>query len=531
MTPDIPPLRALPDPVQQTLRDFEKALSIGFRLFQTDDPDQPRLVYQSPGLIRVEETAETGDEERITRTLHPREGPALRLELSGCPLGREETLANLVTQLIVRAFEFSQEVRFFTYELSERYEEINLLYSISETLGSILQLDEAARVILGEVCDTVGAKRGSLWVFEAETDRLELVAAVGEEGVDGPLTASKSQAVTATVFREGRPLITGPNRSSDGHRLPAMDADESLLSVPIRYTPPAGGTRTVGVINLIGQRPGGRFSAGDQKLLSAIASQVGSALENHRLIRESLAQERVTREMELAHNLQMKLLPVAENFDGAEVAARVQPAALVGGDFFHLLHLPEGQIGVMIGDVSTHGFPAALIMALSMSAASIYAMEKGRPGFVLRQLDDALRDELETTEMYLSLFYGILDPHGETLVYSNAGHPHAFAIHGDGSSERLEATDPPVGIAGPQSYAERTVPWKAGDDLLLLFTDGLSDTLATGKGGSGEAAVLRSASDGRRGALTDLVDRLFLQAEQAKPNVPADDITALVLRV
>ena len=277
--------------------------------------------------------------------------------------------------------------------------------------------------------------------------------------------------------------------------------------------------------------PGGRFTASDQKLLASIASQVGSALENHRLIRESLAQERVAHEMELAHHLQMKLLPVAEQFEGAEVAARVQPAVQVGGDFFHLLHLPEDRIGVMIGDVSTHGFPAALIMALSMSAASIYALEKGRPSGVLRQLDDALRDELETTEMYLSLFYGILDPKKGDLTYSNAGHPHAFAIHYDGTAERLEATDPPVGIAGPSAYGERTVPWEAGRDLLLLFTDGLSDTLATGEGGSGEDAVLKEAVAGRLGHPSELVDGLFQKAAEAHPSVPADDITALVMRV
>ncbi|MCJ7629768.1 MAG: SpoIIE family protein phosphatase, partial [Longimicrobiales bacterium] len=465
------------------------------------------------------------------RSFHPREGLGMSLELSGCPEGREEALADLVATLVVRAFEFAQEVRFFTYELSERYEEINLLYSISETLGSLLRLDDAARVILGELCDVLGAVKGSLWVFETEGDLLRLVAAVGEEGVKGPLSVSDPESVTAKVFRDGRPLIVGRSGSFGAGHLPALDASESLLSVPIRYTPPAGEPRTVGVINLIGRRPGGRFTASDQKLLAAIASQVGSALENHRLVRESLAQERLTKEMELAHNLQMKLLPVAEQFVGAEVAARVQPAEQVGGDFFHLLHLPKGRIGVMIGDVSTHGFPAALIMALSMSAASIYALEKGRPSGVLRQLDDALRDELETTEMYLSLFYGILDPKKGTLTYANAGHPHAFAIHQDGAAERLYATDPPVGIAGPASYGERTVPWKAGHDLLLLFTDGLSDTLASDAPGSGEAAVLEVAIAGRHGDPGKMVDDLFRRAAEANPTFPADDITALVMRV
>jgi sigma-B regulation protein RsbU (phosphoserine phosphatase) len=222
---------------------------------------------------------------------------------------------------------------------------------------------------------------------------------------------------------------------------------------------------------------------------------------------------------------------VAETFEGAEVAAKVQPAEQVGGDFFHLLHLPEGRIGVMIGDVSTHGFPAALIMALSMSAASIYALEEGSPSGVLRQLDDALREELETTEMYLSLFYGILDPSGGTLTYSNAGHPHAFAVRHGRDPARLDATDPPVGIAGPDSYGETTVPWRPGEDLLLLFTDGLSDTLASEVGGNGERAVLEAVAAGRERSAWELVDDLFERAEAATPSVPADDITALVLRV
>jgi phosphoserine phosphatase RsbU/P len=531
MTAEVPPLRSLPDPVQQTLRDFERALSLAFRVRYPEEAGAFRLAYVSPGVSPRFGDPRTAGEVVVSRNLRPREGPAFEIEVLGAPDGKEGALADLVANLLGRAFEFSQEVRFFTYELSERYEEINLLYSISETLGSLLRLDDAARVILGEVCDVLGARRGSLWVFKPGEDLLELVAAVGEEGLTGPLSVADPDSVTARVFREGRAHIaSGPGSPRETH-LPLGDGGDSLLSVPIRYTPPAGEPRTVGVVNLIGRRRGGRFTASDQKLLAAIASQVGSALENHRLIRESLAQERLAREMELAHNLQMKLLPAAEHFEGAEVAARVQPAEQVGGDFFHLLHLPEGRIGVMIGDVSTHGFPAALIMALSMSAASIYALEGGRPSAVLRQLDDALRDELETTEMYLSLFYGVLDAGEGNLTYSNAGHPHAFAIHPDGSYERLDATDPPVGIAGPTSFDEEVVPWRPGEDLLLLFTDGLSDTLAEGDRASGEALVLKAAVAGRSGPPGDIVENLFRQAAAAVSTIPADDRTILVMRV
>jgi sigma-B regulation protein RsbU (phosphoserine phosphatase) len=531
MTPDAARIRSLPDPVQQTLRDFEQALGLRFRLLRGEGPLEPEVLYHSASPV-VEGGCSSADPAAplVRGVVESRDFGPLVVEILGVPPGRQEPVAGLVTNFLDRAFDFSREVRFFTYELSERYEEINLLYSISETLGSLLRLDDAARVILGEVCDVLGARRGSLWVFDAERGLLELVAAVGEEGLNGPLPVEDSEAVTARVFREGRPFIVGlPTISQDG-RPTARDPADTLLSVPIRYSPVGGEPRTVGVVNLIGRRRGGRFTASDQKLLAAIASQVGAALENRRLMRESLTQERTAREMELAHNLQMKLLPVAEHFEGAEVAARVQPAEKVGGDFFHLLHLSEGRIGVMIGDVSTHGFPAALIMALSMSAASIYALEEGRPAGVLRRLDDALRDELETTEMYLSLFYGVLDPVRRELVYSNAGHPHAFLIQPDGGYRRLGATDPPVGIAGPGSYLERALPWSPGKDLLLLFTDGISDTLAEGERRSGEMLVLETAIAGRFDHPREIVDELFRRAEQAVPTMPADDRTVLVMK-
>jgi len=530
MTPEVPSIRDLPDAVQQTLHDLEKSFGLLFRISRESEDGETSRLYTSPGL-----PAETGEnpahERGVVRSLNPREGPDLELLIYGVPPDQQDSLPDLVTGFLGRAFEFAQEVRFFTYELSERYEEINLLYSISETLGSLLRLDDAARVILGEVCDVLGARRGSLWVYEPKGNLLDLVAAVGEEGLSGPLSVLDPEAVTAQVFREGRPVIVGSPGSPRESRTPMEEVGDSLLSVPIRYTPPAGEPRTVGVINLLGRRRGGRFTASDQKLLSAIASQVGSALENHRLIRESLAQERVTREMELAHNLQMKLLPVAEHFEGAEVAAMVQPAEMVGGDFFHLLHIPNGRIGVMIGDVSSHGFPAALIMALSMSAATIYAMEVDGPAAVLRALDDALRDELETTEMYLSLFYGVLDPRRGEMVFSNAGHPHAFVIHADGSHERLHATDPPVGIAGPDSFGQKVVPWARGRDLLLLFTDGISDTLGVVEGGHGEQIVLEAAISGRRNDPAEIVDHLFDRAGESDPTIPADDRTVLVMKV
>jgi sigma-B regulation protein RsbU (phosphoserine phosphatase) len=375
----------------------------------------------------------------------------------------------------------------------------------------------------------MGAKRGSLWVHRDDDDTLYLAAEVGDDGRVAPLSPHDPDAITAMVFREGRSIIAS-RRPTSAER-DSGDAGDSFLSVPIRYSPGSGESRTVGVVNLIGRLDGGRFSAANQKLLAAIASQVGAAIENNRLVRESLSKERMAREMELAHDLQMKLLPSAERFEGAQAAARVQPTEQVGGDFYQLFELPGRRVGVMLGDVSLHGFPSALIMTLTMSAAAIYAREVDSPAEVLRKLDDALSDELATTEMYLTLFYGVIDPESGTLVYANAGHPHAFVVHADGTFDRLTATDPPVGFAGPDSFGESRLPWNAEDDLLFLVTDGLPDSLGRRDGQRPEDIVLDTVVRHRFSSPTQIVEALFKLASAESSTRMGDDRTALVLRL
>ena len=510
----------LPDSVRRTLEEFSEAFDLSVRLVRPASDD---------GSDDVLYTNAAPEATTASRTVAPRDGPRLVLEIVRAGSCDAERVLDVLAPVVEQGLDAARELEFFTTELSERYEEISLLYSISETLGSTLKLEDAARVILGEVCDTLGARRGSLWVYAPEDDLLRLVASVGEEGRAEPIGTDDPVAVSAYVFREGRPIIASRRRGTS-ERAPADGPGESLLSVPIRYTPPTGDPRTVGVINLIGRREGERFTAGDQKLLSAIASQVGAALENNRLIRQSLSRERMAREMELAHNLQMTLLPAAERFEAADVAARVEPAAQVGGDFYQLFKLPDARVGVMLGDVSQHGFPAALMMTLTMSAAGIYAREVTSPARVLRDLDDALAEELETTEMFLTVLYIVLDPLEGRLTYANAGHPHAFVIRCDGRAERLLATDPPMGFAGPDSYSERALRWQSGEDLLLLFTDGLSDALASKTRNDGEEKVLQSVIAHRRESPLEIVDALFEMTASAEPAMSGDDRTALVLR-
>ncbi|HEX2078143.1 MAG TPA: SpoIIE family protein phosphatase [Longimicrobium sp.] len=458
-------------------------------------------------------------------------GIPLRLELPGAPADDAGGAARFLGAALARAARHDEEMRSFSREIAERYEEITLLYSISEILGSIISLEDASRTILGEVSSILGAGRASLWVHDAESGQLRLAAVEGGEGQTWPIDVQDPCSVTAAVFREGRPVILAPGEEYQRDDCPGGERQRgSFLSVPVSYSPPEGETRAVGVINLIGRAGNEGFSAGDMKLLSAIASQIGAAVENNRLIEESLRQERLVRELELAHDLQLKLLPPLEQFaDVAQVAARCVPAESVGGDFYHLFRLPSGRLGVLIGDVSSHGFGAALIMALTISAVAIHASEGDAPSEVLHRTHRAVIDELENTEMYLTLFYAVIDPAAGTLTYSNAGHGHAFRITAAGEAVRLAATDPPFGIVDRDTYGEARVAWTAGEDLLFLFTDGLSDALDAGEV-EGERVLVDEAVRRRADDPETILEHLFVRAGEAT-HVPPDDRTAVVVRI
>jgi phosphoserine phosphatase RsbU/P len=435
-------------------------------------------------------------------------------------------LLPVVTQFLQSAL----EVEHAANELAERYEEINLLYTISEILGRTVALEEATSRILNEISETVGARKAVVLVHDAVTHTLHAVASLGvsREQLD-PISVDDDCSVSARVFRTCHPLIV------EADQMPC-ERERSFrtgatLSVPIMWTAPRGGAEPLGVVNLSDRRTGQPFSAGDQKLISAIATQIGTAIQNARLVRESLRQQRLANEMQLAHDLQMRLLPnVAGVAPNATVAARVVPAESVAGDLYNLFRLGSGKTGVMLGDVSGHGYQAALIMAVAMSASAIHAQTTSDPGKTLLALYTSMREELATTEMYISVFYGVVDRKGGALRYANAGHPHAFVIPEKGKADRLPALDPPLGMSTDAPKADSR-PWNAASDTLLLFTDGVSDARNPNGDRLGEERVVELAQRYRADEPAKLVDRIFRLIDQHTDGARRrDDLTVLALR-
>jgi sigma-B regulation protein RsbU (phosphoserine phosphatase) len=415
-------------------------------------------------------------------------------------------------------------------ELHGRLEEIELLYTISETLGRTLGLTESARTIVREVAQVVGARRASILVHDPEPNVLHPVAGWGiEVHRFQPVPVDDPVSVAARVFRERRVVEFDPTAGGDA---PPVDPERTyrgaaFVSVPILYPQPEGPPRAIGVLSVTDRYGADAFSPGNRRLLAAVATQVGASIENQRLMERDREQQRLRREIELAQNLQKKLLK--PRYAGhADVAVRCVQAEEVGGDFYHIIRLPEHRLGVMLGDVSSHGFPAALIMALVLSAAGIHAEEAGSPEDVLRLLLSSVGEDLRETEMFLTLFYGVTDREHGLLRYANAGHPHAFVVRADGSSERLPATTTPLGLGSEQTFTGAETAWRRGSDTLVLCSDGVIEAMGPRGRRFGEQQVLDLVRRHRRDGSGETVKAVFEALEQFNGGI-RDDRTVLVL--
>jgi sigma-B regulation protein RsbU (phosphoserine phosphatase) len=455
------------------------------------------------------------------------------LEVDG-DVTRAATSAGRVLPALAAILEAERNRGFLAEELSSRYEEIDLLYAISEILGQTVRLEEATRTIVREVSTVVGARRASIMVHDEAAGVLRTVAARGF-GVEGlaPVSLDDQHSIAARVYREQRVIAHDPPEPGG----PAVEEDgrgyrgQAFLSVPICYGASDAPLRCVGVINLTDRIGGDRFTVTDRKLVSAVANQIGAAVENARLVERDLQQQRVSRELELAHDLQLKLLPSPSVLgDDAQVAARCFPADSVGGDFYTFTRLGRGRVGVMLGDVSSHGYSAALVAALVMSAAGIHAAASLTPDETLAALQEGLATELATTEMFFSVFYGMLDPLTRRLSYANAGHQHAFRVPRVGNPERLETTAPPLGLGPAGGIHRKQLPWTFGTDLLVLWTDGLVDARNDAGEAFGETRLLDRVC-AMRGETPEAIVRGVLAEAEAFGSRPVDDRTILVMRI
>jgi sigma-B regulation protein RsbU (phosphoserine phosphatase) len=277
------------------------------------------------------------------------------------------------------------------------------------------------------------------------------------------------------------------------------------------------------------------YSPTDLQLLQSVANQTGFALDNARLIAtlaaEAAQRERLSREMEIAREVQERLFPQEiPAIAGVDCAGKCRPAFAVGGDYYDFIGLSDGKLGIAIGDISGKGISAALLMA-SLRASLRGQTLAPHPGLAgLMNNVNQLVYEASTSNRYATVFYGQYDRATRRLDYVNAGHNPPVVLRG-AEILRLEATGPVVGLLADAPYQQAYCQILAGD-ILIAFTDGMSEALTIDDEEWGEERMIAAAQSCRALPPAAMIDSLMLSADAFAAGAPQhDDMTLVIMRI
>ena len=242
---------------------------------------------------------------------------------------------------------------------------------------------------------------------------------------------------------------------------------------------------------------------------------------------------RLTRELDVAARIQAQCLPRAfPREEGIAFAAAMRPMREVGGDFYDAFRLPDGRIGMVVGDVSDKGMGAALFMAIARTVVRSTAMSTPDPGDCVRRVNAYLCED-NAEMLFVTLIYAVLDPATGEMTLCNAGHNPPAAIAASGAVRLLQtAPQPALGVVEDAVYASTRTRLAPGSRL-FLYTDGVTEAMTADGVAFGEARLLETLSELSRADAEAMVQHVLTAVESfVEGAAPSDDITcmALVLR-
>ena len=362
--------------------------------------------------------------------------------------------------------------------LSQKVARLRTLIEVNALISSSLEIDTILENVMTISKKVMNADASSLMRVDEKTNELIYQVAQGAVGekLKQEFRLKMGQGIAGTVAEEGEPLLledayTHPkfHRAHDdatGYRT------KSMITVPLKV-----GNRVTGVAQVINRLDGKPFDQDDLELFLALAGLAAIALENARMHQTLLEKQRLVKDMEFARTVQESFLPqTAPEMQSYRFSAHYTPALEVGGDFYDFIRLDRDRTGIVIGDVSGKGVPAALFMAKLGSDMRTLAFTEADPAAALAKLNDLLV-ERSRRGMFATLLYLVLDTASGSLTICNAGHLPPVIKKADGTVTRLPAAGgAPLGIMPGMQFGRETVTLERGDTA-VLYTDGIIEAM------------------------------------------------------
>jgi serine phosphatase RsbU (regulator of sigma subunit) len=266
------------------------------------------------------------------------------------------------------------------------------------------------------------------------------------------------------------------------------------------------------------------------KILSGIAHQAALALETDKLQVAANQQQRLARELEVAEGIQRSFLPQKlPQPTGWDLAAYYRAARQVGGDFYDFIPLRDNRIGIVIADVADKGVPAALFMALCRTNIRAAAFSRTDPVETLERVNQLLLSD-SRADLFVTVWYGVWDPHTGEMVYANTGHNPPLVVHPDGIASELMAKGIALGVVEKLSLERKRVVLDAGD-VLVAYTDGITDALRADGAEFGLVGLQTTVTMSRRRPAKEIVDKVTGAIDTfVDTSDQYDDITLIILR-
>ena len=352
-------------------------------------------------------------------------------------------------------------------------EELSILNEVSTAVSSTSSLDATVDLIVQKCVKHLKVEQGAVLLFDKLEEGSALKTMVRKvESDSGEIPMRLGDQITGWMLKNQKALIVNDFERDTRFRAPSERGGiRSLLCVPMKLK-----GRLIGVVNVFNKKGGTGFSAGDQRLLSIIATQSAQVVENARLMEEEKALEILQEELRLAREIQRNLLPKRPpEVAGYGISGLSEPAKRVGGDYFDFLSLEGDRLGLCVADVSGKGITAALLMSNVQATIRSQSRLAQDAGACVSRSNDMLHASTDS-DKFVTMFYGVLDTQTHRLEYCNAGHNPPIMLSGENGPVLLETGGPVLGVVPGFPYQRGEAEFRPGQTL-LIYSDGFSEAM------------------------------------------------------